>query len=160
MEGSIYGVNLLFFGCRYKIDTPDIILISSALIEYGTDIVHEILLQLGIGFHRNLAEPELDMFEMENRSDIIMQVLEGLDIRQKVYYLLPFFFQAAFCLFAYIQLLPELFNQGYRLPGVHPVICLRTLRSIRQTGRKLICPDLYIPIRIAFRTGRDIFQIF
>lgn len=85
MKGCINRIHLLFFRGRDEINAPDIILISSAFVKDGADIIHQIFLQFGIGFHRNFPETEFNMLEMKNGRHIIMQILERPDIHQQLH---------------------------------------------------------------------------
>ena len=77
MHGRVDCIDLIGNGLRHEINDPDVFLVLTALIEHGVDGVVNVAFKFLIILMRNASEPEFNVFEMQDRTQIIVKPRKG-----------------------------------------------------------------------------------
>ena len=76
VHGRVGGIDLAGLMLRYKIDSPDILVIFIAFQEDGVQVVVNVFLEFLIILFLNTSEMKMNILQMQNRRNIVINIPE------------------------------------------------------------------------------------
>ena len=76
VHGRVGRINLVSLMLRYKIDSPDILVIFITFQEDGVQVVVNVFLEFFVILFLNTSEMKMNVFQVQNRGNIVINISE------------------------------------------------------------------------------------